>query len=370
MLVQLASRGCDVEILGATVFDAGAGPEDVAAKLEGVAPLEIVHLPDGSLTHKLVKTSDPRSLNMRLSELDKLFSLFLHRLEEWRPDIVFLYGGRPPDLLVLSEAKRRGASTAFYLVNANYRGKRWHQDVDLVLTDSRATADHYAEKLGIWPQPIGKFIRKEDVCASRHTRKRMTFINPKPEKGAYLVAQIALAMEKTRPDILFEVVESRGRWQESLERVSATQGSKRKTLSNVVVTPNTSDMRPVYGRSRAVLVPSLWWESGSRVVAEAMLNGVPGLVTNRGGLPELLGDGGVIVTLPEVYHKKPYSKLLPQDALAALTRTIEQFYDNEEGYQSMVREAVKAGRELHDIEQNTDRLLELFSSLVPQPHTG
>ena len=366
MLRQLVSRGYEVEILGATVFDAGEGAPELRQELDKVEkPGTSISLPDGSLKHTLIKTASPRIDDMRVYELDKLFSLYLNRLEEWQPDLVWLYGGRSFDLLTLSEAKRRGLATAFFLVNGNYKGKRWHEDVDLILTDSKATARFYRRKDAIHPKPVGKFIQKGTVVPTEHSRKHVTFVNPQPEKGACLVAQMALALENRRPDIVFEIVESRGGWQGIVERVSAAQGQRREELSNVIVTPNTSDMRPIYSRARVVLSPSLWWESGNRVLVESMLNGIPAIVTNRGGPPEMIGDGGISLSLPKVFYKKPYKLLLPEDALASVVQMIELIYDDEKGYQSMVQEAVKAGQTLHDIERNTDRLIAQLATVLP-----
>lgn len=368
MLRQLKSRGCEIEILGATIFDAGQGSPELRQQLDRVSePLNFVKLPDGDLTHTLLTTASPQAQDMRLCEIDKLFSLYLNRLEEWQPDIVWLYGGRSFDLLVLAEAKRRGLATAFYLVNGNYGGKRWHEEVDLVLTDSQATADYYRRRAGIRARAIGKFIRKDSFVANIHERRHVTFINPTAEKGAYLVAQLALAMENRRPDITFEIVESRGRWRGILEEVSAVQGKPREKLSNVVVIPNTSDMRPVYGRSRLLLSPSLWWESGNRVLVEAMMNGVPALVTNRGGPPEMIGDGGYVISLPKTFHKPPYKKALSRDALASIVALIERAYDDEPHYQEMVEKAFRVGREVHDIERSTDRLIDELSRLTHPP---
>lgn len=368
MLKQLKSRGYEIEILGATLFDAGQGSPELRRQLDRVPePLNLAKLPDGELTHTLLTTASPRAPDMRLCEIDKLFSLYLNRLDEWQPDIVWLYGGRSFDLLALAEAKRRGVATAFYLVNGNYVGNRWHEDVELILTDSQATADYYRRGAGIRAKAIGKFIRKASFVAKIHERRHVTFINPTAEKGAYLVAQLALAMEEKRPDITFEIVESRGRWRDVLQEVSLAQGHARESLSNVLVIPNTSDMRPVYGRSRLLLSPSLWWESGNRVLVEAMMNGIPALVTNRGGPPEMIRDGGYVISLPKAFHKPPYKKTLSRDALASIISLIERAHDDEPHYREMVEKALQVGREVHDIERSTDRLINELSRLIHNP---
>lgn len=366
MLYQLAARGCEVEIVGATIFEGGDGPPELRAQLDTVdKPGTLLNLPDGPLKHILVKTASPRMQDMRIYELDKLFSLYRNRLETWQPDLVWVYGGRTFELLALADAKQAGAATAFFLVNGNYHGHRWHRDVDVILTDSEATAEFYRSGSGLDAQPVGKFIRRETVVADHHERRHVTFINPKPEKGAYLVAQMALALETRRPDIVFEVVESRGVWADVVRRVTEALGTPREALSNVVVTPTTTDMRPVYGRSRVVLLPSLWWESGPRVIAEAMLNGIPAVVTNRGGPPEMIGKGGVTLTLPDAFHEAPYTRLLPPDALAAVLQVIERIQDDKTAYRSMVEEARKTGRALYDIAANTDRLVAVLGQYLP-----
>lgn len=367
MLRQLVGRGYEVEVLGATIFEAGEGPKHVRTEFEKIEkPGSLIKLPDGLLQHTLVKTASPRMEDMRVYELDKLASLYLNRLKIWQPDVVWLYGGRTFELLALSDAKRMGAATVFLLVNGTYRGTRWHRDVDLILTDSQATAELYRRREDIHPQAIGQFIRKEAVVADHHDRRHVTFVTPKPEKGAYLVAQIAMALEERRPDIVFEIVESRGAWTDVLRHVSAKMGKPRETLTNVVVTPNTTDMRPIYSRARVVLAPSLWWESGTRVLVEAMLNGIPAIVTNRGGPPETIGDGGIAISLPKAFHKPPYTRLLPGEPLDAVLKMIERLYDDEVGYQSMVQKAVNVGQSLHDIDRNTDRLLAQLASLLPK----
>jgi len=59
------------------------------------------------------------------------------------------------------------------------------------------------------------------------------------------------------------------------------------------------DPRDFYRVSRAVLVPSLWRESLGRVPMEALANGIPVLASDRGALPETLGDAGCVFTIPE-----------------------------------------------------------------------
>ena len=93
------------------------------------------------------------------------------------------------------------------------------------------------------------------------------------------------------PDLPFLVVESwnlEPTWQR-LCRWRALQ------LGNVEWQAPTDDMRGVYARARMLLMPSVWEESFGRTVVEAQLNGLPVLASQRGALPENVGDGGLVL---------------------------------------------------------------------------
>ena len=54
-------------------------------------------------------------------------------------------------------------------------------------------------------------------------------------------------------------------------------------------------MEKVYKDTRILLVPSTWPEPFGRVIPEAQVNGIPCIVSNRGGIPEAAGKGGIVV---------------------------------------------------------------------------
>ncbi|WP_186407517.1 glycosyltransferase [Candidatus Accumulibacter aalborgensis] len=366
MLRQLAHRGYDVSILGATVFDHDRGTAglqgawaDVQASRGG-----LVSLKDGALEHKLFATTSTRREQMTSFEEWAWFSLYQQALATCKPDVVFYYGGQPFDLLIACEARAREIPAVFYLANGNYTQARWCRDVDLVLTDSQATADMYTRRLGVAPRPVGAFIDPARVLASEHTRERILFINPILAKGVAVVIRLAMLLEKRRPDIVFEVVESRGKWSDILRSVSAAMGQPREMLTNVVATPNTNDMRPVYGRARLLVAPSLWWESSGRVLAEAMLNGIPAICTDRGGMPEMVQDGGIILKLGAGYYEEPYTGVPPDEALEPLLQRIEVLYDDEAQYAELAARALRVGRTRHPLNLSTQRLLQALQPLV------
>jgi glycosyltransferase involved in cell wall biosynthesis len=369
MLRQLAFHGYDVCIVGATIFDSEKGisrfPENWKSMVSEKNNILQVH--DAPLEHKLFATKSTRRSEMTAKEADLWFSLYVQTLDAFKPDLVFFYGGQTLDLLIPDEARQRNIPSAAYLVNGNYNGARWYRDVTLIITDSQATADFYERQDGIKPVPVGTFIEPSTVTAIEQTRKNLLFINPSLEKGASIVIQLAMLLEKKRPDIQFEVVESRGNWQALVKLITSQSGdAPREELSNVIVTPNTNDMRPIYGRARLILAPSLWWESGSRVLAEAMLNAIPAIVTDRGGSPEMIGIGGMKIQLPDVCHEKPYTAFPKPELLQPLVERIIQLYDDERFYNDYVIRAKHVGETLHNMANSTQRLIQAFKPHVQQ----
>ena len=54
-------------------------------------------------------------------------------------------------------------------------------------------------------------------------------------------------------------------------------------------------MNPIYRHTRILLAPSQWIEAWGRVVTEAQFCGIPAVTSDSGGLPEAVGDGGIVI---------------------------------------------------------------------------
>ncbi len=363
ILLQLLAEGFEIDIVGATVFDSDHGVTWIRDHLSEIKEKRYVNITESSLTHRLTVTQSTFRSEMRQEEITNWYNLYVHRLDEFKPDVVFFYGGQPVDYLIPYEARRRGIPSVAYLVNGNYQGVRWLADVDRVITDTIATAEFYT-KYGFHPVPCGKFIDPAKVIPLVREPKHILFINPSLQKGVGILIQLAIQLEETRPDITFEVVKSRGDWDIFLKEISSNLGTPREVLKNVIVTPNTTDMRPVYGRAKMLLAPSLWWESGARVLAEAMLCGIPAIVTDHGGNAEMVMEGGIKVRLPAECHEKPYNQLPRTSLLEPLTKVICKLYDDHEFYTSYSERAAHVGRRIHSMSNSTAKLIKVLEPLI------
>lgn len=346
LLFQLKTMGWDIYILGSTVFDSEAGTlrlrKDWATIQTHIG--KMINVTDGPLEHHLIPVKSTNRFAMTTQEEDIFLGTYTSLLDKFKPDLVFTYGGHGLDYLIADEAADRGIPMTTFLVNGNYQAKRWCRDIDMILTDSNATADFYAERQGFRPKVFGAPINPNAVLAEKHFRKNVLFINPSYAKGVGITITLALLLEDKRPDITFEIIESRGSWKEVLSAVTKTFGYERKSLKNVIVTPHTTDMRPIYGRARILLAPSLWYESFGRVSAEAMMNGIPAIVSNRGGLPEVTGDGAIKVDFPKECYEPPYTRLVAPNVLQPVVDIIERFYDDEAFYEQYCKRALAQGR--------------------------
>jgi glycosyltransferase involved in cell wall biosynthesis len=124
-----------------------------------------------------------------------------------------------------------------------------------------------------------------DRYKTKSTQENVTFINPVPLKGR----DIALDIARLNPDIRFTFVEG---WPLTGEERRLLR-QRVASLANVRLLPPQLDMRSVYGKCKILLVPSVWEEAYGMVVSEAQISGIPVVASNRGGLPEAVGPGGL-----------------------------------------------------------------------------
>lgn len=154
------------------------------------------------------------------------------------------------------------------------------------VSNSQFTADRWKELAGIRSDVVHPLVRRENY-ETETTRENVTFINPHPLKGL----EIALGIAERCPDIPFVFVESWG-----LDPQDAARRQQRlAALPNVTLRPRTRDMKSVYGKARIVLAPSQWEEAFGRIAAEAHYSGIPVVASARGGLPEAVGPGGILM---------------------------------------------------------------------------
>ena len=167
-------------------------------------------------------------------------------------------------------------------------------DVEAIIFRSEYSRRFHVSRLGLGGTVIPDPIGLDQVVAENHVPRYVTFINPQPDKAVTVFGRIAIELGARRPDIPLLQVEGRGTT-DALARLPVDLSG----LTNLNRMANTPDPRDFYRVSRVVLMPSLWRESLGRVAIEAMANGIPVMASDRGALPETLGDAGFVFTIPD-----------------------------------------------------------------------
>jgi glycosyltransferase involved in cell wall biosynthesis len=155
------------------------------------------------------------------------------------------------------------------------------------IANSRFTAERFRHRYGLDTVVIPPLFRRERYV-TQAGGPMVTFINPVPVKGT----ELALDIAERCPDIPFCFVRA---WPLGV-REAARLRRRLRRLGNIQLRDRTADMRSVYRDTRILLVPSQWEdETWGRVASEAQFSGIPVVASNRGGLPEAVGPGGIIL---------------------------------------------------------------------------
>lgn len=381
LMQWLAEAGHEVRVLGTARFDARA-PSSLAQHLaeQEISPrkhpppkamLRVVRRPanlgPGRPTFTFVlrgvpvtmlATSAPRNTPAEHFEREQFLYHFDQQLHSFGPDVVLSYGGHPVIREVMRRAREGGSLTVFTLRNYGYEDRSYYEHVDHVFTTSPYLSRFYAEKIGLRSAGLESPIDWEDVEAPDEMRRFVTFVNPSPAKGSLLFARLADMLGSTRPDIPILVVQSAT----SAGGLNAIPGLDFTKYPQIMAAPATPRGADFFALTRILLVPSTVAECFGRVAAEALVNGIPPLVSERGGLPETVGAGGTVIPLPK--WLTPETRDLPSaDEARPWFDAICELWDSADAYTAASERARAEGLARYHESVLRRRYLDYFGSL-------
>jgi glycosyltransferase involved in cell wall biosynthesis len=270
-------------------------------------------------------------------------------------------------------ARQQGIPILFALHNFSYANAAAFRMVDRVVVPTEFARRYYREKLGlacdllplvIDPERanVSGTLRVPSVSGTRSvpdTAQCVTFVNPEPRKGVHVFTRIAEVLSRRRPEIPLLLVEGA-----SKASFLPQLGIDLSGLKNLRIVPNSPDARQFLAATKILLMPSLM-ENAGLVAMEAMLNGIPVLASNRGALPETIGDAGFLFDIPARYT--PDTRELPTAAeVEPWVETIIRLWDDAAEYDRWSRAARERAERWHP-----DRLApiyrEFFSQITHQP---
>lgn len=236
-------------------------------------------------------------------------SNFENLLSDFKPHFVFTFGDEAPDQARRKKAMAAGSKVIFCLHNQHYQ-KELPQNVSAFLSPSHYLAGIYRES---WRDRAPILVLPTPMIAKRIVAETwepvfVTFVNPQPAKGLWLMIRFAEQLGIHHPEIPLRIIEGRATAADFL-LTAKSAGVDLSPFKNLFFSPSTADVREIWATTRILLAPAVWEEPAGRTPVEAMMNGAVPLVSNRGGLAEQVNSAGKVLPLPE--KLTPLSRYLP-----------------------------------------------------------
>jgi glycosyltransferase involved in cell wall biosynthesis len=320
----------------------------------------------GRVPITLVVTRHNDEARPNRKETNAYLARFDDLVETFRPDQLIACNAHSMIFETMSRARRRGITTAYAVRGYGYYSARYFKDVDHAFTCSQFLTDLYREKAGLESTPLEPPIDWSTVVAPSESRAFVTFVHPARHKGLYLFARLADMLGRRRPDIPVLVVQS-GHTAGSLNAIAGVDFSAYPQIMAAPPVPVPADY---FALTRILLVPSIWEEPFGRVAAEAMINGIPPLVSDRGALPHVIGGdfaeggGGRVLPIPAWLTEK--TTRLPAEAeVEPWYEAVTSLWDDRELYRTMSARARAIAEERYAEEVSRKRHVDYFASLKP-----
>jgi glycosyltransferase involved in cell wall biosynthesis len=268
-----------------------------------------------------------------LAKDENFASLVEQTIAEFKPHVVFAQLNEAREILAL--AKRNGCRTALYVLDVDHEENflALESEPDLIFAVSDFTRGELRRRFGKESHVLYPLV---DLDRYRTPRRDdfVTMINPVQVKGV----EIALELAERLPQQQFLFVEGWGTDPAIVGRI--------ERLPNATYMTKQLDMRAVYGRTRVLIVPSQWQEAFGRVVVEAQASGIPVIASRTGGLPEAVGDGGILID----DYRDPDSWL----------SVLQGLLGDRTSYESLSEKAIENTRRF-DLRRELDRLVGILS---------
>jgi hypothetical protein len=329
----------------------------------------VVHYDVGGVPVTLLLTRHNDETRPDRAEAAQFVRLFDDLLDTLAPDQVIACNGHAMIFEAMAHARRRGVTTAFAVRGFGYDDPKYFADVDHVFTCSRYLSDVYRDKVGLISTPIEPPIDWSTVVAPLESRAFVTFVNPSPHKGLLLFARLADMLGSRRPDIPVLVVQS-GQTGGGLNSIPGIDFSKYPQIMAAPPVPRPADY---FALTRVLLAPSVWPEPFGRVAAEAMINGIPPLVGNRGALPDVIGGDfasggcGRVLPIPE-WMTNTSTNVPTEQEIAPWYDAIIHMWDDARLYDAMAARARRIASDRYSEERSRQQHVDYFTSLTPGGH--
>ena len=281
-----------------------------------------------------------------------LRAYFAGQIADFKPEVIIASTDDPAQLL-LEAALRAETPRVVYLARATMAlpfgpdcafpsdaKAEMLRRMDAVVGVSEYVADYIRRWSGIPGLHVPISLLEPGPYLGRFENEFVTLVNPCAVKGI----SIFLALAEQMPEVRFAAVPTWG-----------TNEADRHALarhSNIEMLPPADDIDKILGRTRVLLVPSLWAEARSRIVVEAMLRGIPVIAANVGGIPEAkLGVDYLLPVRPiEKYQERVDEQMVPvaevpEQEIGPWRHALNRLVSDREHYQRLSEDSRSASFE-------------------------
>jgi glycosyltransferase involved in cell wall biosynthesis len=291
-------------------------------------------------------------------ELDQFLFVLDQVFQAFQPNVLLTYGGHPVVQEAMRRARAHDMTTVFTLRNFGYENRSYFEHVDHVFTTSPYLSRFYREAIGLHSEGIVSPLDWADVEAPEELRQFVTFVNPSRPKGALLFARLAGTLGTRRPDIPVLVVQSAT----SAGLINDIPGLDFAKYPHIKAAPATPRPADFFALTKILLVPTVVRESFGRVAAEALINGIPPLVSDRGGLPETVCGAGRVLPLPAWMTEKS-TELPSEKEVRPWFDAVCELWDDAEAYAQASAFARTTAERLYSESTLRQRYMDYFSTL-------
>ena len=341
-------------------------PSKRSGRKQRAADRPVVHYAVRDVPVTLLLTRHNDESRPDRAEAGQYLALLDTLLDEFAPGQLIACNGHPMILKAMARARERGITTAFAVRGFGYYEKRYFEDVDHAFTCSDFLTDLYRDKVGLVSTPLEPPLEWASVLAPSESRAFVTFVNPSPHKGLLLFARLADMLGSRRPDIPILVVQS-GHSGGSLNAIPGVDFSRYPQIMAAPPVPTPADY---FALTRILVVPSVWEEPFGRVAAEAMINAIPPLVSNRGSLPQVVGGdfseggGGRVLPIPDWMTFKT-TKLPSEQEIEPWYEAVCTLWDDLTLYHLVATRAHQIAVERYSESVSRKKHVDYFTSLKP-----
>ena len=291
-------------------------------------------------------------------EVEQFLFTLDEMLQEFNPDLLVTYGGHHAVQQAMRRAKQHGATCVFSLRNFGYDDRRIFEHADHVFTTSPYVSEVYRKRIGLRSTGIESPIIWAEVEAPDEMRRFVTFVNPSLHKGSLIFARLADMLGSRRPDVELLVVQSAA----SAGALNAIPGLDFRKYPQIMAAPATPRPADFFALTKILLVPSAFPEPFGRVAAEALVNGIPPLVSDRGALPETVRGAGRVIALPAWLNEQSTALPTVEEAQPWFDAVCE-LWDDERAYRAAAETARQAAERFYSEEALRRRYMDYFASL-------